>query len=461
MGAASINPNPVFANWPTGQSLPTGYVVNGVTPIVTKVPGNTSPYKLGTTISASTASTQGLSINRVLDASITTGMWVVLEVDAHRGSGTFAGCGVLFRFLNSSGASIGDFPVSLFTDADIAGTVGEGGNIQRWRKLVQITGAGANGWQIFLMDRYVSMGGYTSAATSHYIEWHKISIRPASDQEIAAKKATADIAGVASTVSQQASALAGLQNNYASLSSTVAVQGGRVDVQQAAIGNLQGRTAAFFQVEAVAGGRAQLRVYADANGGAGVDIIGNLGVSGDGIFGGTINPEALRLDRFVKRMSGGGNGTPGTGQTLLLYAAELGTTTPSGSYAIEFTGSLQTNVGTQASTVNGRPFYDRRAADGGVRLLITKGGVTLVNEIYTASEWVGTNNINLRQLTFSITKILDPSNDTSSGPTTVLIYAIRGNTDTGQMDEGDYYSRTISADYNNVNANIKVKWTFI
>jgi hypothetical protein len=160
-------------------------------------------------------------------------------------------------------------------------------------------------------------------------------------------------------------------------------------------------------------------------------------------------------------MSGGGNGTPGTGQTLLLYAAELGTTTPSGSYAIEFTGSLQTNVGTQASTVNGRPFYDRRAADGGVRLLITKGGVTLVNEIYTASEWVGTNNINLRQLTFSITKILDPSNDTSSGPTTVLIYAIRGNTDTGQMDEGDYYSRTISADYNNVNANIKVKWTFI
>ncbi|ATP20407.1 hypothetical protein [Sphingobium yanoikuyae] len=239
VAASSINPNPVFANWPTGSTYPTGYTAHTTAPTVGKPTGKQSPYALGTTISSSTATAQGLRINPVQDATVTTGVWLVLEVDAHLGSGTLAGAGVIFRALNSSGSIVNDFNVSLFSDPDIAGGTGNAAGVRRWRRLVQVTGAGANGWQIFVFDRYSGFSGYTSSATSHYIEWHKVSFRPATDQEIAAKQATADIAGLSATVTQQASTLATLNTQYANLSSTVTAQGASVSQQATAIASLQ------------------------------------------------------------------------------------------------------------------------------------------------------------------------------------------------------------------------------
>ena len=55
----------------------------------------------------------------------------------------------------------------------------------------------------------------------------------------------------------------------------------RVTTTEAAVSNLNGRTSAYWQVQAVAGNnRAQMTVRADANGGAGVDIVGDVTFSG-------------------------------------------------------------------------------------------------------------------------------------------------------------------------------------
>ncbi len=264
------------------------------------------------------------------------------------------------------------------------------------------------------------------------------------------------------SIVQSFQTLSTLNTQYASLSSTVSALNASVTVQQTAITTLEGRTAAFFQVESVTpGGRAQLRVYSFANGGAGVDIIGDLGVSGNGIFGGTINPEALALQRFVKKINGGGSGTPSAGQNLLLYSVDMGQTLPNGVYSIDFSGILQTNVGRQTTSIGSKPSYVNVLADGGIRLLITKNGVTIVDQIYTAQEWANTNNIALRETSFSIVKIIDPDNDTATGNAIASIYAVRGTVDTGTVDNGDYYQRDVSAEYAGVSANAKVRWTFI
>lgn len=83
------------------------------------------------------------------------------------------------------------------------------------------------------------------------------------------------------SVAQTFSALNTLNSQYASINTTVSVQGASVAVLQSAVSTLNGRTGAFWQVLAVAGtGRAQLTLYADANGGGGVDIVGNVRIKG-------------------------------------------------------------------------------------------------------------------------------------------------------------------------------------
>jgi hypothetical protein len=260
---------------------------------------------------------------------------------------------------------------------------------------------------------------------------------------------------------QSFEALSTLTSQYASLSSTVSTLNSSVSVQQTAINNLLGKTAAWWSVEAVAGGRAQLRVWADAVGGGGVDIIGDLRVTGNALIGGTVNPEALALDRFMKKTVGGGTGTPAAGQSLLIYTANMGQTLPNGVYSIEFTGTLQTNVGRSTGTIGNKPSYVNRLADGGIRLVVTKGSTIVVDQIYTAAEWITATSTSLRATSFAINKVVDPDNDTTTGDAVVAIYAIRGSVDTGQVDNGDYYQRDISAEYVGVVANAKVRWTFI
>lgn len=61
-----------------------------------------------------------------------------------------------------------------------------------------------------------------------------------------------------------------------------------VEVIQTAVNTQAGKLAAYWQVTAVAGGRAQLTVYADANGGGGVDITGNVQINGNLLVTGSV-----------------------------------------------------------------------------------------------------------------------------------------------------------------------------
>lgn len=89
-----------------------------------------------------------------------------------------------------------------------------------------------------------------------------------------------------------------------------------------AIATLQGKTSAWWEVQAVAGnGRAQLKVHADNNGGGGVDIIGDLSVSGNVLVGGSVTTNAMANESItiVRALSnpssyaGNGSGTVNTG----------------------------------------------------------------------------------------------------------------------------------------------------
>ncbi|WP_421123765.1 hypothetical protein [Sphingobium yanoikuyae] len=45
---------------------------------------------------------------------------------------------------------------------------------------------------------------------------------------------------------------------------------------------------------------------------------------------------------------------------------------------------------------------------------------------------------------------------------TVEVVAFRGSTDTGIVNQGDYYTRTLSGSYTNFSfSNLRLKWTFI
>ncbi|WP_312251009.1 hypothetical protein, partial [Sphingobium yanoikuyae] len=55
-----------------------------------------------------------------------------------------------------------------------------------------------------------------------------------------------------------------------------------------------------------------------------------------------------------------------------------------------------------------------------------------------------------------------PAADTYTGNVTVEVVAFRGSTDTGIVNQGDYYTRTLSGSYTNFSfSNLRLKWTFI
>lgn len=89
-------------------------------------------------------------------------------------------------------------------------------------------------------------------------------------------------ARIATEETVRANAVQSVANRTASLESRAGGVEVRVGTTESAISNLNGRAAAYWQVQAVAGSnRAQLTVRADANGGGGVDIVGDVNFSGN------------------------------------------------------------------------------------------------------------------------------------------------------------------------------------
>jgi len=89
------------------------------------------------------------------------------------------------------------------------------------------------------------------------------------------------------------SRLSGIDASIGGVSASVAVQ-------SSAIATLQGRTSAFWSVGVTAGGRAQLSVYADINGGAGVDIVGDVRINGNLLVTGTVNSTQIAANAVTR-----------------------------------------------------------------------------------------------------------------------------------------------------------------
>lgn len=109
---------------------------------------------------------------------------------------------------------------------------------------------------------------------------------------------TGDVATNRASITDEATARANADSALATRTSTLEASTGnlssRVTTTESAVSTLNGKTAAYWSVESVAGNnRAQLTVHADANAGAGVDIIGDVSISGDLLVEGTVTSNAI------------------------------------------------------------------------------------------------------------------------------------------------------------------------
>ncbi|QOT72832.1 hypothetical protein H5V43_06890 [Sphingobium fuliginis] len=167
-------------------------------------------------------------------------------------------------------------------------------------------------------------------------------------------------AAVSSEATARANGDTANANAITSLTGTVNGHTASLTTQSGAIATLQGRTSAFWQVDAVAGGRAQLKVYADANGGGGVDIVGDVRISGNLVVDGTISTGKITNQAVSKtnyaQLSAPGIDVP-TNSEVALYTTTF--VKDEGASDIEFECSL-------AMTATAFNLWMRIYVDGGV-----------------------------------------------------------------------------------------------
>lgn len=481
--------NPHFARWADGDALPASWngwgLENGgrsARVVVNPVRGSVYAVDLRNDRS-------GVFWGIVQTVWMSPGKWVI-EAVVSLDQGSLSGAGVTL-----SGIANLDF----LGDPDTAGVIGSQTGVRAWSKMIDwVQGPGnvnlhaMGGWD-----------GFGRIIDPKYMRWFYLNVRPASDGEIKAGKALIDAGTALSRITTEettratqdqaladriskteaqfagtqgsqlqarisaeetarANAVSAIANRIGAVEATAGNAQSRVAITEAAIATLNGRTAARFEVVTVAGdNRALLRVVADANGGAGVDIGGDLRVDGNGIFSGTINPEALAIGRFVRRVSTSGGGSPNAGQSLLIASVDIGYLTPAGSYTVSLDGQMTVFAGTAFGSYESKPLTTTIVPDGGLLVRIVRGSTVLVNQLISGAEYTGggaqSQVVPLgRQLVFD-----SPAADTVAGTTTLQLFAVRASSDSGFRDQGDSYSRVISGTYSGFAVAASVKWTFI
>ena len=187
--------------------------------------------------------------------------WYAFEVDVAGEDGNWSGAGVHCNFNNGSSFNFG-----FATNNDTAERFGDIGNAARRFTWLFYNAQQSNGATLYLMAGWSGFQGDTNFGFVRTL-WHRMVMRPATAGEIQARKVQ--------------------DSNLMS----------RVSQTESAVANINGKVAAYWQVQAVAGNnRAQMTVHADANGGAGVDIVGDVRFSGGNANGTCIvNGNGLNL----------------------------------------------------------------------------------------------------------------------------------------------------------------------
>lgn len=310
--AAGTAFNPNFARWVDGDVLPNAWIGWGMEgnarfsrQAVSAVRG--SPYAV-----YAQNDVTGANWGILQAVWMTPGKWVI-EAVISLDQGDLSGSGVTL-----SGVTGLDF----VGEADTNGSIGFTTGVRAFSKMIDwtMTGSvnlhGMGGW-----------GGFGRSISPKYMRWFYLNVRPATDGEIKAGKAVTDVVtalarigteettranqdtALANRITTTEAQLSGSQGSnlqsrianeetaranqdaaLANRTTTVEAQlngtqgsalGSRVATTESAIANLNGRTSAYWQVLAVAGNnRAQMTLHADANGGAGVDIVGDVTITG-------------------------------------------------------------------------------------------------------------------------------------------------------------------------------------
>ncbi len=343
--ASSLIGNANFASWPDGSPLPFGWASWFQQVDIQRI---TSTYA-GAGYAARLATQAGQQSGIVKSPIGVQPGWYVMEADAELVDGTYQGAGLTVD---------GYYSVNFAADPDLNEVVSSGGSTRRrWSKL-------------FYSDRplvnFHVMSGWTGFGEIgfHVIRWYYASLRPASEGEIKAQKAAATlIPALSARISTTENTLTDLPNRYATaqrvsiLEAQVSGSGGdltakiderltvvvdpkigavaqsvsdlrsayngtaaTVSQQAGTLADVKGRTAAYWRTTAVAGNnRAQITISADANAGAGVDIIGDVSINGNLLVSGSVVTDRIALNGVTNTVAiagmSGGVSPEDTGET--------------------------------------------------------------------------------------------------------------------------------------------------
>jgi uncharacterized protein YbdZ (MbtH family) len=252
----AMNKNARFTAPFTG-SAPTGWNPWGGGNGSSVTPSTTNPGRNGTVpVYMHRVGNSNIGLKQDLE-NIPAG-WYVIEAEVEQFEGNWQGSGIYIDFWYRENYKIGFGNTPDINDFTYSGP---GYNRRTWSVLVynsaqtNLSLHAMGGWEAF---------GFDGSSSDTY--WHRCVVRPATDGEIKGKKALDSTGNLTA----------------------------RVTTTESAVSNLNGRTAAFWEVVAVAGNnRAQLMIRADANGRAGVDIVGDVLISGDLFVTGSVNTRAM------------------------------------------------------------------------------------------------------------------------------------------------------------------------
>jgi len=139
-----------------------------------------------------------------------------------------------------------------------------------------------------------TVGGHTTTLATHTTDIAAV-VSVNSAQATSITSLNSSVSGLNSTVSSHTSTLSShatsissLTSSTTALTSTVNGHTATLTIQASTNATVAGKLAAYWTLTAVAGGRAQLSIYADANGGGGVDIVGNVTIDGNLLVNGSI-----------------------------------------------------------------------------------------------------------------------------------------------------------------------------
>ena len=296
-GTESNCKNPLFLNWPQGQTRPTGLSAwnsGGTTERGTTI------TKFGDAIKITATggeygfygnSTSLFSGDYFVHPQTNPTRYMVLEAWVYLEAGSWDGAGIYMSMKNSGGTSLGG-PVFAFKD--------QGGDLGKWihmRKFVDITQAVADNavsYTLYGMCNWSTAGTLTNKT----IHWASLSFKPATQQEIEAGKVVdleasvttnasaiatntstgatlqTDVSTLNATVSSNSAAISDAESDIAILTSSVSTANAAVNSNASAITSLEGYAASQYSINVNANGEmAGLSIRNSSNGNVSISDI--------------------------------------------------------------------------------------------------------------------------------------------------------------------------------------------